>query len=339
MEASRRFLIIGGGSMGKRRIRCLLANGVPAENIRLIDRREDRRSESLAKYDVRSFLDREAGWAWQPDVIIVSTPTTYHLPYCLEAARAGKDLFCEIALSDSLDGADELLALVEEKQLVAAFGINNPFHFVMRKATAWLRDGSLGAPITYQLSYGNYLPNWHPWEDYQDFYDETQIMGVIAQELATMYTLLDTRLTGLYAQLQHSSSLAIDGPDNIQILARTAEGSSVAMQIDLLQDNQKYEYRIVCEQGVIEAGLLPQAYASRYFNATKQIEVVHPPPAYTFEQCYIDEFGHFLETLDTRQAWYHPIGDAVQILRCLEAVKHSNRSGQMIAIDDRGIRT
>ena len=39
MTSGRRFLIVGSGSMGKRRIRCLLANDVPAQNIRLIDPR------------------------------------------------------------------------------------------------------------------------------------------------------------------------------------------------------------------------------------------------------------------------------------------------------------
>ncbi len=162
MNTSRRFLILGGGSMGKRRIRCLQAHDVPANHIRLVDGRADQRAESKARYNVESFDDFTGGWAWSPDALIVSTPTKYHLQYCLEAARAKKDFFCEIALSDSLAGAEELLALVNEHELVAALGINNPFHFVWQKAKAWLQDEAFGTPLTYQLSFGNYLPNWHP---------------------------------------------------------------------------------------------------------------------------------------------------------------------------------
>ena len=104
MKNDRRFLIIGGGSMGKRRIRCLLANDISPSNVRLIDRREDRRAECEERYGVKSFGDIDAGWAWNPDVVIVSTPTRYHLEYCLAAARLKKDFFCEIALSDSSGG-------------------------------------------------------------------------------------------------------------------------------------------------------------------------------------------------------------------------------------------
>ena len=332
MTSGRRFLIVGGGSMGKRRIRCLLANDVRAQNIRLIDPRQDRQGESKSRYDVDSVDDLAAGWAWNPDVFIVSTPTKYHMQICLEAARAKKDFFCEIALSDSLDDADELLALVNEQELVAALGINNPYHFVWQKAKAWLQDESFGAPLTYQMSYGNYLPNWHPWEDYQEFYDQTQIMGVIAQELATLYTLLDTRVSELYAQSRHSSDIQIEGPDNVQILARTAAGTAVTLQLDLLQDFQKYEYRVVSEKGVIEVSLLPHASARRYLNAKGQFELIHPPAGYTFEQAYIDEFSAFLDALDSRQEWYHSLSDAVQIVRCLEAVKQSSRNGQLVTI-------
>ncbi len=334
MNINRRFLIIGGGSMGKRRIRCLQAHGVPARDIRLLDPRADRRAESQERYGVESFDDFAAGWAWTPDVVIVSTPTKHHMGYCLKAARAKKDFFCEIALSDSLDGADELLALAAEHELVAALGINNPCHAVMRKAKTWLDDERFGTPVTWQMAFGNYLPNWHPWERYQEFYDATQIMGVIAQELGTLYSLLGSRVGELYAQSHRSGTLEIDGPDNLQILARTAAGTAVTLQLDLLQDRQIYEYRIVSAKGVIEVELLPEARARRYLNASGQVDEMRPPPGYTFEQAYIDEFGAFLEALDSRAAWYHPLQDAVQILRCLDAVKASSANGRLIEIGE-----
>ena len=332
MNRHRRFLVIGGGSMGKRRIRCLLAHGIKAGQIRLIDPRADRRAESLERYGVSSLDDMVSAWAWQPDALIVSTPTRHHLPYCLAAARAGKDFLCEIALADKLEGSGELLELVEAQGLVAALGINNPWHAVMRQAKAWLDDEAFGAPLSYQMAYGNYLPNWHPWEAYQDFYDQSQIMGVIAQELGTLYTMLGARATELYAQSSHSGSLDIDGPDNLQILGRTSGGTAFTLQLDLLQDQQVYEYRIVSAHGVIEIQLLPEAIARRYLNATSQADEMRPPAGYTFEQAYIDEFGAFLAALDSRAEWYHPLRDGVQVLRCLEAVKASAAQGQRVVI-------
>ena len=254
--------------------------------------------------------------------------------YCLEAARARKDFFCEISLSNTLQGADELLALMEKHGLVAALGIKNPCHAVMRQAKAWLGEERLGAPLTYQMAFGNYLPNWHPWEPYQDFYDETQIMGVIAQELGTLYTLLGSPVRELYAQSCHSGDLQIEGPDNLQILARTAAGTAVTLQIDLLQDHQTYDYRLVCARGVIEVKLLPEACPQRYLNAAGQFDEMLPPAGYTFEKAYIDEFGLFLDALDSRQEWYHSLGNGVQILHLLDAVKESSATGRRVVISE-----
>jgi hypothetical protein len=64
--------------------------------------------------------------------------------------------------------------------------------------TTVLIDTSKTAEPISPYIYGQFiehLPNWHPWERYQDFYDETQIMGVIAQELGILYTVLETRLS------------------------------------------------------------------------------------------------------------------------------------------------
>ena len=60
-----KFLIVGGGSMGKRRVRCLLANRVGPERIRLVDVRANRREECRAKHGVEEeFAGLEAGLEW-----------------------------------------------------------------------------------------------------------------------------------------------------------------------------------------------------------------------------------------------------------------------------------
>ena len=318
--------------MGKRRVRCLKAHGVQSDQIRIVDHREDRRNESQSLYNVAGFASFEVGMEWEPDVVIVSLPSKLHMEHCLMAARAGKDFWCEIALSHSLDGVDELQSLVQQHGLIAALGINNPFHYGLQAAKSWLQEPEFGKPLTYQITFGNYLPNWHPWEDYRSFYDETQIMGVIAQELGTLYTLLDTRLTDVYAQMNHLGALDIPGPDTICVIGNTEAGTNVTLLIDLLQDIQQYSYRIVGENGVIEVDFSPQMTARRYLNSTGRYEVVPAPKGYQFEQCYIDEFADFLQRLDDRADWYHPLHDGIQILHVLQAIEDSHRTGYKISL-------
>ncbi len=328
-----KFVVVGGGSMGQRRIRCLLAHQIPVANIRLVEVRGDRRAECKARYGVDSLPSLEEGLAWNPRAVIVSTPTRDHMKCCLAAARAGKDFFCEIALSNSLDGTDELLALVKKHHLIAALGIQTPYHPLVAQAKNWLRDPALGKPLLYRFDWGNYLPGWHPWEHYTDFYDSTQIMGVLAEDLGQLYSFLEDQLADVFARFHHLSSLDIDGPDCIQLMGQTRRGVATSLHFDLMQQHQQTEYRLVCENGVVDVRLFSNPRARRYLNATGQFEVCYLPKGYQYEQCYIDEFGAFLQALADRTEWHHPISDGVHVLRCLRAAEKSNREGRLVSLD------
>ncbi len=85
-----KFAIIGAGSMGKRRIRCLLANGIKPDAIRIVDVREDRRAEAKEKYGVEGAVGLEDALKWNPDAVIVSVPGAPHgaLPDCRRGEEA-----------------------------------------------------------------------------------------------------------------------------------------------------------------------------------------------------------------------------------------------------------
>ena len=150
-----RFLVVGGGSMGKRRTRCLLANNVHKDQIQLVDTREDRRAEVSELFGINVHANLEEGMAIGPDVVIVSVPGAYHMDACLVAARAGKHFFSEVPLSIGLEGTEELLELVKSQSLVAAPGTQPPFHPPVKPAKAWLEDPAVGKPLTINEAFGS----------------------------------------------------------------------------------------------------------------------------------------------------------------------------------------
>ncbi len=332
MGTHKSFVVLGGGSMGRRRIRCLLAHGVPASAIRLVDVRQDRRAECLSRHGVESLPDLEQALKWKPDALVVSTPTRFHVECCAAAARANTDFFCEIALSDRLDGTEELAALVRQSGLVAALGIQTPYHPVVQRAKRWLAEPAMGRPLIYHFEWGNYLPNWHPWENYTAFYDPTQFEGVFVEDLGQLYSLLDDSLAELSCRTHKLGDLKIDGCDCFQLLGRTRKGTVVTFQFDLLQDLQQTVYRIVCQNGVIEIRLFPDCRAERYLNATGLSEVYLPPKGYQYEQCYVDEFGAFLQAIEKRTPWHHPLEAGIHVLKCLEAARLSNKEGRLVTV-------
>ena len=73
-------IVIGLGSMGKRRVRNLIANGVT--DITGLDPREDRRKETEDKYSIKTIeAISEASDLEGYDVALISTPPDLHMYY------------------------------------------------------------------------------------------------------------------------------------------------------------------------------------------------------------------------------------------------------------------
>ena len=196
---SEKYLVVGGGSMGKRRIRCLLANQVGLDCIRMVDVRSDRREETKSKLGVEGFSALDAGLNWNPDAVIVSVPGSLHIEVCLAAARVGKPIFCEVPLSIDLTGVGEFLDLVTANEVLVAPGCQPPFHPLYQQLKEWIREPDFGKPLACLEVFGQYLPDWHPYEDYRKFYASSQRMGgcnldVIAQQATVLHWLLEDRI-------------------------------------------------------------------------------------------------------------------------------------------------
>ena len=330
-----RFLIVGGGSMGKRRTRCLLANKVATGDIRVVDTRADRRDEVKEECSVETFEHLDVGLKWDPDAVIVSVPGAYHMDVCLAAARQKKHVFCEVPLSTDLEGIDELTSLASRHKLVVAPGCQRPFHPLLKKCKSWI-DESFGKVLFTHEMFGDYLPDWHPYEDYRKFYASDQEMGggnidVIAQELVAWYWLLGDRAKELCCNGHHLSTLELNGSDYFQIFAATETGIAMTFQFDMIQRFTFMGHRIVSEQGTIELnGETKQA--RRFLAATGQWETYDLPSDFQPEQQYIDEIAVLIDCIRGNATWYNPINQAADVVRFLLAMQKSMSERKVVRI-------
>src|SRR5688572_6150021 len=105
-----KFLVVGLGSMGKRRIRCLKALNVEA--VSGFDPRQDRCDEAADKYGVKAFTSFNEALSADPDAFVISTPPDLHMRYATIAVERGKHFFCEASVTD--DGMADVMARLEK---------------------------------------------------------------------------------------------------------------------------------------------------------------------------------------------------------------------------------
>lgn len=163
-----KFLVIGLGSMGKRRVRNLIALGYK-ESIAGFDLREDRQSEA-EKYGITVFDDFDTALKdFMPEAFIVSTPPDLHMKYAYIAFE--KDLHCFIEAS--IVDADKILELskkLESTKKVIVPSCTMLFYPGPKKIKQLVNEGMIGKPLNFNYQCGQYLPDWHPWEKIEEFY-------------------------------------------------------------------------------------------------------------------------------------------------------------------------
>ena len=333
MAESPRFLVIGCGSIGRRHIANLLALGVT--DVVGFDVREDRRAQVETQFCIPTVETVEQGWDWGPQVALIAVPPSLHVPLALEAARHGCHLFIEKPLGDRLEGVGELLSEVLESELTALVGCNMRFHHGPATIKQLLGDGAIGHIITALLDAGQYLPDWHPEEDYRQWYSASASLGggVVLDGIHEIdyARWLFGEVSEVYCQGGKLSSLEIDTEDSVNILMKQVAGFSVSIHMDYVQRTYSRSCKVIGEEGTIVWDITQGDV--RLFSANEKRWHIFPEPqGYSINQMYLDEMEHLLSCLRGEEEPCLGAREAKKVLEIALAVKESMRNGHSIKV-------
>ncbi|HEX7503169.1 MAG TPA: Gfo/Idh/MocA family oxidoreductase, partial [Acidobacteriota bacterium] len=112
--------MIGTGAMGSNHLRVLAQ--LPQWRLTCAaDVNEENLKKNCAGLDIVTLTDYRQALA-HVDAVMVSTPTQEHFPLCRFFLENGKHVLVEKPISRTLEEADRLIALAEQKKLVLAVG-------------------------------------------------------------------------------------------------------------------------------------------------------------------------------------------------------------------------
>lgn len=170
------FLIVGLGSMGKRRIRCLKALGYEINDIVGFDVREDRRKEAEQKYGIKTYSDIEnALGVEKPSAFIISVPPDLHHIYMKTAIEKGINFFVEASVVDT--DMDIIKEKLRNTDIVAAPSATLLFHPAIKVISEIIKNGQLGKTSNIIFHSGQYLPDWHTYEKVGEYYVSNPATG------------------------------------------------------------------------------------------------------------------------------------------------------------------
>lgn len=187
-----RFLVIGLGSMGKRRVRNLLALG--NNEIAGWDIREDRRKDAEIKYGIKLFDNFEETLdIFKPEVFLISVNPEMHMNYAHLALEKNIHCFIEASVTEA-EKIYSLYELNKEKKLILAPSCTMQYFHGPQKIGELLKQKVIGDLLFINYHSGQYLVDWHPWESIKDYYVSKKETGacreIVPFELTWMNKIL-----------------------------------------------------------------------------------------------------------------------------------------------------
>ena len=325
------FAVIGCGSIGERHIRNLQT--LSAGEILAFDVDKKRLALIGEKYNVKIYDDIEYVMNHRTDAFIICVPPSLHIPFSLKGIECNAHLFIEKPLSNNLEGVDALLEEAQAKGLVINVGYNLRFHPGLRLVKQLIDQDRIGKVLAARVEAGQYLPDWHPWQDYREMYVAKKELGggIIldgSHEIDYIRWLLGEikRVSCFTGKL---SSLEVDTEDTAEIILRFCGGEIAGVHLDFVQRFYSRSCKLIGEEGTIVWDY-PNKEVSVYSAQTGSWEttIIECEP----NDMYVEEMNHFIKCLEGEET---PLTDgfsAKQVLEIALAAKESAKLGREMVL-------
>ncbi|NPV86541.1 MAG: Gfo/Idh/MocA family oxidoreductase [Anaerolineae bacterium] len=318
-----KFLIAGYGSIGRRHMRNLLALG-ERDIILYRTRRSTLPEDELKGFTVET--DLQAALAHQPDAVIIANPTAKHLDVAIPAARAGCHLLMEKPISHSMERLDQLEEALRAGGGKVLVGFQFRFHPGLQRIGALLRDAAIGRPLSAYVHWGEYLPAWHPWEDYRQGYSARRDLGggvtlTLCHPMDYCAALFGEAALE-YAFVGKVSDLEIDVDDIAVMHLYHSSGVRATIHLDYFQQPASHHLEIIGTQGTIRWDN-SDGVVHLYQAESASWKTFSPPQGFERNDMFLDEMRHFLAVIRGEEQSICTLEDGIRTLSlALQAMEY-----------------
>lgn len=318
-------LIIGGGSIGKRHLRNFRQLGV--ERFVVFDPREDRREECRQLLpDVQTCSTVDEAVTTGAEIAVICSPTVAHVDQALRCLARGIHVLLEKPIAMEPSEAETLVSALHTGGPVLMVGYNYRFSPLVREVQQILARQELGRPLFMEIFFSQYLPEWHPWEDYRAWFMSKKELGggalldeSHAIDLARALFGEVRRTVALTGQL---GDLDMSADDYAHLTVEFASGAQGVIHMDIYGRRPRRVLEVSGTTGSLTGDLSTHALTVVEAEARKTTARTW---AIDRNDMFLDEAAHFLRCV---REGVTPLVDAVDALRTLDVVAAAQQSAR-----------
>ncbi len=296
-------LVVGAGSIGERHIEILLNEGF--SNIYVLRRKKSKNFRNLFKPDITIITSWNSISTINFTFAIIANPSSLHMRSAISCLNRGMHVLVEKPLSNNLKSFRELKRIVKQKKLLVYVGYMMRFHPLIKKIDKFILKKTYGDVVSIESKWAEYLPDWHPWEDYKDSYASIKSLGggaalTLSHDIDLVKYLSKSQVKKSYGIKNHINLLGIDVEGAVDIIINYKNGITSNSNLSFHQKNKERFLKILFEKAQVfinfETNLMKV-----YINRTKKI-TTHKVKNFDRNNLFIDQFRNFINIIESDDA-------------------------------------
>lgn len=330
-------IVIGLGSMGKRRIRLLKGYikdnhsdvGQEEWNICGVDSQVDRCVEAQTFYGISTATDLEQKLMdGMFDVAFICTSPLSHASIISKCLTAGLHVFTEINLV--ADDYDNNIKLAKDKERILYLSSTPMHRREMKFIKKWVE--SKQNKLTYRYNIGQYLPEWHPWETYNDFFvSDKRTNGCRELFAIELPWIIDTFGEIIDFKSQHSklTTLNFDYDDSYQVMITHSSGVMGVIMVDVVTPKAGRRMEVFGENSYLIWGGTPDSLCEMDVATKKLRKVIlydeyehqNEYESFVVEDAYLEEIMNFVSCVEEKKEPHYTFGKDIHVLKIIDGIE------------------
>jgi predicted dehydrogenase len=323
-----KILVFGLGSIGIRHVQVLREFGkfeIAAYRTKKGMKKIQKDLERRIKY----FYDEDEAFAWNPDFMIVSNPTNLHLEYLLKSISHNIDALIEKPVANDYNEIKLVEDKIKKRNNKIYVGFNLRFHPIVKKVKEIIDTREYGEVLKANLYVGEYLPFWHPYEDYTKSYAARKELG--GGVLRTLSHEIDLgqywfgNYERIFAKVCKISDLDIDVDDSTDIFAEMKGGMILKISMDYLNPLSEREGELFFVNGLLKYNFLNMKVEFTDY-ANKETKTLLKIDNYDYNAQYKCQIEKFINRSNEEIC---SIEEGINVLKIINKCEESNQTGRM----------
>lgn len=315
--------------MGKRRLR-LIQKNYPEHSVSGVEFSAERREEVSKNSQIKCYESiSNALSASEFDAAFVCTPPATHHGVIKELLKSKINVFTELNLINN--GYDELLDIADKNNVRIFMSSTLLYRKEIQKITELVF--SQKQPLQYIYHVGQYLPDWHPWESYKNFFvgnNETNgCREIFAIQLPWILNCFGKSVSIGYTSKKKISNLDIDYQDSYIVALEHELGNRGVMIVDVVSRKATTSLEIVGENLHLfwdgtSTGLKRYDFDAKSLESIKLYDSFEHNQNYAsniIEDAYLAEIDCFFNMLSGNGEPLYSLNDDIKTLELIDKIE------------------